>query len=235
MPGAVHLIPTPLGDSAPELVLPAAVLERIAQLDYFLAESPKSARAFLRRAGHPRAIATIDIRELTNDTPAATLEAYLAPVHAGRDVGVLSEAGVPGVADPGASLVRIAHDQGLRVCPLVGPSSILLALMASGLDGQRFAFAGYLPIKQPALDDAITRLERDSRARRETQIFIETPYRNRRLVEALLARCQPPTRLTIATDLALSTEAIATRTIAAWRRAPPAIDRRPSVFLLDAR
>jgi len=169
------------------------------------------------------------MQEITRDAGA-----LLAPLRAGRPLGVLSEAGCPAVADPGAALVAAAHAEGFRVIPLVGPSAILLALMASGLEGQRFAFCGYLPREKQARSDRIRALERRSRAENETQIFIETPYRNETLLAALLECCEPATRLCVAADLTLPTEDIATRDVAQWRRLQASIGRRPAVFLLLA-
>lgn len=234
MAGTLYLIPTPLGEIAPQACLPASALAHVNALDLFFAEVPKSARAFLKAAGVERSFATIEILTLTNDTPEAAIREGLAKVAAGRNAGMLSEAGAPAIADPGAMAIRIAHGLGIRVVPLVGPSAISLALMASGLNGQRFGFHGYLPVKQPDLGRRIVALERDSKTLDQTQIFIETPYRNTRLFEALIATCQPNTWLSIATDLTLETESITTRTIASWRSSPPSIERRPSVFLMLA-
>lgn len=233
MPGTLYLVPVPLGEVAPSICIPSAVLEQVRQLDYFVAESAKSARRFLKAMG-VGPVAALEIREFNTDTPEADLNALLAPLSAGRDGGVLTEAGVPGVADPGSHLVRLAHARGLRVAPLIGPSSILLALMASGLNGQRFAFHGYLPVKQPDLSRHIESLERASATRDETELFIETPYRNLRLFEALCRVCKPSTWLALATDLSLESESVKTQRIAAWRGLTPAIDRRPTVFLLLA-
>jgi 16S rRNA (cytidine1402-2'-O)-methyltransferase len=177
----------------------------------------------------PCAIRELNILEIGDD-PAPLLE----PLRAGRALGVSSEAGCPAVADPGAGLVAAAHRAGYRVVPLVGPSAIMLALMASGLEGQRFAFCGYLPREKQARADRIRALERRSRAERETQIFIETPYRNEALLAALLECCDPATRLCVAADLTLPTQDIATREVAQWRRRAAGIGRRPAVFLLQA-
>ena len=162
------------------------------------------------------------------------MDGLLEPLRAGFDVGLVSEAGCPAVADPGAALVALAQDKGFRVTPMIGPSSILLALMGSGLSGQNFAFHGYLPAKEDLRQKKIVALEKDSRTERRTQIFIETPYRNRQMFEALLKTCSPQTRVCIATNLTHENEAITTRTIAAWKKAPPPdIDRHPTVFLLQ--
>jgi 16S rRNA (cytidine1402-2'-O)-methyltransferase len=203
-------------------------------LDGFVAESAKSARHFLKVIGHPGPLSGVSIAELNEHTPASALPALLAPARAGRRIGLLSEAGCPGVADPGATLVALAHAQGVPVVPLVGPSSLLLALMASGLNGQHFCFRGYLPVERAAREAAIRALEAQSLRDGSAQLFIETPYRNSRLLQALVQVCRGDTRLCVATDLTLPTESIATRRIAQWRTAVPDIDRRPTVFVLQA-
>ncbi len=225
---ALYLIPAPLGGQATE-ALPAAAAATVRSLRDFAVENAKSARAFLGALGMPCAIRELSIQEIAGD--AAVL---LAPLRAGRPLGVISEAGCPAVADPGAALVAAAHAEGFRVIPLVGPSAVLLALMASGLEGQRFAFCGYLPREKQERAERIRALERRSRTERETQIFIETPYRNEALLQALLEVCDAATRLCIAVDLTLASEEIAMRTVAQWRRTHTAVGRRPAVFLLQA-
>lgn len=233
--GTLYLIPVPLGATPPEAVLPAPVLERIRPLTHFVVENAKSARRFLKAVASEHALQTLNLRELNVHTPRTELSALLAPLKEGHDVGLLSEAGCPAVADPGADLVALAHQSGIRVMPLVGPSSLLLALMASGLNGQRFAFIGYLPTKDAERQKALHELEAESRKFRQTQLFIETPYRNQPLLEAILRTCQASTRLTLATNLSLPDESVLTRTVAEWKKAtPPDIDRRPTVFLLLA-
>lgn len=234
-PGTLHLIPVPLGAMDPEAVLPPPVLDHVRALEHFVAENAKSARAFLKRAAHPRPLPQIVIEELNEHTPASAIDALLTPLRGGRDVGLISEAGCPAVADPGAPLVARAHAEGIPVVPHVGPSSLLLALMASGLGGQHFAFHGYLPPRDDERRKAIQMLEAESGRLRRTQIFIETPYRNRAMFDTVIASCRPETRLCVATDLTLPGECVATRTVADWRRGePPAIERRPTVFLLLA-
>ena len=230
--GTIWLLPTTLGGTDVAAVIPESVLVRVRQLRYFLAEEPKSARAFLKLSGHPGPISQLRIERLGNDTPAAELAAMIDAVRGGVDAGVLSEAGCPGVADPGATLVLLAHQAGLRVMPLPGPCSPILALMASGLETQGFSFHGYLPIKHPARSRAIRALEEQSLAARATQIFIETPYRNQAMLNALLGACHAETLLCVACDLTLPTEEIATRTIRAWRAQTTHLDKRPCVFLL---
>jgi 16S rRNA (cytidine1402-2'-O)-methyltransferase len=233
--GRLYLLPAWLADDTdPAGVIPAPVLERIRRIDAFVVEDAKSARRFLAACGHPRPLREIAMAELNEHTPADRVAALLEPALAGRDLGVLSEAGAPAVADPGALLVAEAHRRGVVVVPCVGPSSILLALMASGLEGQRFRFHGYLPRDAAGRAQCIRSLEQASRAAQETQIFIETPYRNDVLLAALLECCAPHTRLCVAIDLTLPDEAIATRRIAEWRRARAPIGRRPAVFLLLA-
>jgi 16S rRNA (cytidine1402-2'-O)-methyltransferase len=235
--GRLLLLPSLLGESAVDAVLPAGVIEIARTTRHFLAENAKSARAFLKAIGHPLAMQEIDIVEIGHVPEAARIEGWLRPLLDGHDVALVSEAGCPAIADPGATLVARAHDLGFEVKPLVGPSSILLALMASGLEGQRFRFVGYLPQDEAGRATAIGQLEAQSRAG-ETQIFIETPYRNERLFDALLRRCSGDTRLTVAAALTAPDEFVATRAVSAWRELPdtqrPSLVRRPAVFALLA-
>ncbi len=233
MSAVLHAIPVSLGGPA-QAALPAPVLETIRGLGDWVVEDAKSARAFLAAAGMPRPLRELNIELLDEHTPLAAVPALLAPLRAGRSLGLLSEAGCPAIADPGAALVDAAHREGFRVIPHIGPSAILLALMASGFNGQRFAFCGYLPRESPAREIRIREIEQRSRREGETQIFIETPYRNDALASALLETCAPETRLCVACDLTLPDESVAVRPIAAWRRSPPTIGRRPAVFLLSA-
>jgi len=233
MPAILYVVPTPLGGS-PADALPPPTLQTIRLLDNFVVENEKSARAFLAAIGMPRPLRELRLNRLVEHTPPRDIDALLAPLREGRSLGLLSEAGCPAIADPGAGLVAAAHDAGFRVAPLVGPSAILLALMASGLEGQRFAFCGYLPREAPARLRRIRELEQRSRTERETEIFIETPYRNDVLLSALLSACTASTRLCLATDLTLPDQSIALRSVGHWRRAPQAIGRRPTVFLMLA-
>lgn len=234
--GKLYLIPNTLGDSALAKVLTSDVCAITAGLDYFVGENAKSTRAFLKKVGelHPlrKPLQEIRISELNVSTPASALPALLAPLLDGRDAGLVSEAGCPAVADPGANLVRLAHQHGVTVCPLVGPSSILLAVMASGLSGQSFAFNGYLPTDKAERSKRIRELEQRSRQEKQTQVFIETPYRNQALGEALVSTCASATLICIATDLTLPTEAIITRTASAWKNHLPDLQKRPSIFLM---
>jgi len=231
-PGTLYLIPATLGGSDVDAVLPQGVKEQIRALDYFIAENPKTARSFLKLIEPSRPLTSIRIERLDHNTAPTVVDDLLAPVCTGTDAGLISEAGCPAIADPGALLVRKAHNIRARVVPLVGPSSVLLALIASGLESQRFAFHGYLPVKRPARDKAIRDIEFRSRRNRETQLFIETPYRNAQLLEALLAVCRPDTLLCIATDLTLATASVRTFRVADWAARKPDLKNRPSVFLI---
>jgi 16S rRNA (cytidine1402-2'-O)-methyltransferase len=233
MRALLYAIPTPLG-GAPRDALPGSALEVIRGLRDFVAENAKSARAFLAEVGMPCAIRDLRVTVLDQNTRSESVRAMLAPLREGRDLGLLSEAGCPAIADPGAALVAVAHRDGYRVVPLIGPSSIVLALMASGLEGQRFSFWGYLPRERDAREKKLRELENRSRADAATQIFIETPYRNDAMMSSLLRACSPETRLCIASDLTLPQETIRTATVAVWRAHPPAPARRPSVFMLLA-
>ncbi len=244
MPGTLYLIPNTLGETdALACVIPEHVQALTARLDYFVAENAKTARAFLKliNAQHPlsKPLQEIKIAELNINTPAAALQALLAPLLAGQDAGLVSEAGVPAVADPGADLVRLAHQHGIPVKPLVGPSSLLLAVMASGLNGQSFAFNGYLPTDAAARSKRLQELEKRSRSDKQTQLFIETPYRNAAMLEALLASCNPATLICVATDISLASETIRTMTGAQWKSLlaagkAPDFHKKPTVFLLLA-
>ena len=233
--GKLYLIPVPLGPSDISQVLPTAVIETSRQLSCFVAENAKSARAFLKQLPSQHVLQEIVIRELNEHTATTELESLLGPLLKGQDVGLISEAGCPAVADPGAALVALAHERNIEVVPFVGPSSILLALMGSGLSGQNFAFHGYLPAKTELRKTRIAELEKDSRRNSRTQIFIETPYRNQQMLESLVGLCAPETRLCVATDLTLDSQQIVTLSIKQWRSNPPTtLDRRPTVFLLQA-
>lgn len=235
--GTLYLLPALLADTPADAVLPAATLAVARRIDYLLAENARSARALLKAIGHPKPIAQLRIVEIGHEPDATRIDEWLAPLlREGIDAAIVSEAGCPGVADPGASLVAGAHALGISVRPLVGPSSILLALMASGHDGQQFRFVGYLPREAPALAQRLRELERDSR-RGETQIFIETPYRNERLLAAILATCSPATRLSVAVELTGAAERVVTHTVAEWSRLDSdrlALGRHPAVFSLLA-
>ena len=233
--GRLYLLPAGLSeDTTPDRVVPAAALERIRALAHFVVEDAKSARRWLAACGHPLPMRDIAMASLDEHTPAGDVAALLAPVRAGHDVGLLSEAGLPAIADPGAALVAAAHAEGIAVVPLVGPSSLLLALMASGLEGQRFRFAGYLPADSAARRTALLELERRSARDRETQLFIETPYRNDAMLADVLASCRPSTRLAVAADLTGPTEWIRSAPVSSWKASPATIGKRPAIFLLLA-
>jgi len=232
--GSLYLLPNTLGDTAPDSVIAGKVLNRARSLDYIIAEDPKAARAFLKRIGSTRALQGIRVDRLDHNTPPREVPLLLEPVLAGRDAGLLSEAGLPSIADPGATLVRLAHEKGVRVVPLSGPSSILLALCASGLDGQHFAFHGYLPVRQAHLATKLKELERQSRREGQTQIFIETPYRNESTLAAMLHALSDSTLVCVATDLTLESEMVKTRSVATWRGNTLPLKGRPTVFLFLA-
>ena len=230
----LYLIPTPLGDVAPEQVLPEATLSVLRGLRVFVVEELRSARRFLSAAGFRGHVEELELHVLNEHTSPSELEA-LGQLFERGDVGLFSEAGLPAVADPGAGLVALCHRHEVQVVPLAGPSSLMLALMASGLDGQSFAFRGYLPAKTDERRAAIRRCEKDSAALRQTQIFIETPYRNDSLLADLVAGLAAGTRLCIAADLTLPTETVVSSTVEEWRRRKDfTIGKRPCVFLILA-
>ena len=234
--GSLYLVPVALGEHTPwAQFLPAQAQVIAAGLRHFVVETARAARAHLKQLDYPHPLRETDIRELPAEAADAALDALLAPALAGADLGLLSDAGCPAVADPGARLVARAHALGLRVVPLVGPSSILLGLMGSGLNGQSFAFHGYLPVAEGERDAALRALEDESRKLGRTQIFIETPYRNERMFEALLRTLKPETRLCVACELNTAGELLLTRTLREWKKAArPALARRPALFLLLA-
>ena len=235
--GRLFLIPSPLGEYAPEQVIPAPVLEKLRGIRRYVVEETRTVRRYLSAAGLKGHIGGLEFRELNEHTAPEEVESLLdmfsengEPV----DVGLISEAGLPAVADPGAQLVALCHQHGIQVVPLVGPSSLMLALMASGLNGQSFAFVGYLPAKTDERRKAIRDIEKRSAQFRQTEIFIETPYRNDSLMSDLLATLQPGTKLCIAADITLDGETIITRTVKGWRTSPVSIGKRPCVFLILA-
>ena len=234
--GSLYLVPVALGEHTPWAhFLPAQAQAITAGLRHFVVETARAARAHLKQLDYPHPLRETDIRELPAEAADAALDALLAPALAGADLGLLSDAGCPAVADPGARLVARAHALGIRVVPLVGPSSILLGLMGSGLNGQSFAFHGYLPVAEGERDAALRTLEDESRRLGRTQIFIETPYRNERMLEALLRTLKPETRLCVACELNTAGELLLTRPVREWKKAArPALARRPALFLLLA-
>ena len=233
--GTLYLIPSNLSvPFTPAAILPRDVIAIASRLDYYIAENAKSARAFLKSLGIERPMRDVSIVELNARTGKDALAEMLVPLQGGNDVGLVSEAGAPGVADPGAMIVELAHRADIRVMPLVGPSSILLGLMASGLNGQRFAFHGYLPQEKTARISAIRELEQESRRRDMTQMFIETPYRNHALMADLIATLAPATRLCMASDLTGPTERIVQQPVAAWRNVALEVVKAPAMFLILA-
>ena len=228
------MIPTPLGENDPAEVLPGAVLETACSIRRFVVEELRTARRVLSRYGLRGHIDELEFHVLNEHTPPQEVEAMLSLFGDGEDVGLLSEAGLPAVADPGAALVALCHRHGIRVVPLVGPSSLMLALMASGLNGQSFAFRGYIPAKTEERRSAIKGLEKQSRSLNQSQILIETPYRNDALLADLLRELAPETCLCVAADLTLPTQYIRTDTVAGWRKTPVTVGKRPCVFILLA-
>lgn len=237
MSGTLYLIPNTLGQTTRgglPGVLPEEVRTLTTRLTYFVGEQAKSTRAFLKQVGVTTPMQEIDIRELNVNTPDAAIDGLLAPILAGADGGLVSEAGCPAVADPGALLVRRAHERGVRVVPFVGPSSILLALMASGLNGQSFAFHGYLPTDAGERAKRLRELEQRSRKEKQTQIFIETPYRNKALLDAITQACDASTLLSVAVDLTQEAEQIVTHRVKGWPAGSIDLHKRPAIFLFLA-
>ncbi len=235
MKGTIYMIPCPISDERDVWdVLPKANLDIMNSLDYFIVENIRSVRRFLSRAGVARKIEELEFVELNeHTTSSADVERMLKPVLEGRSAGVISEAGVPGVADPGADIVALAHSHDVRVVPLVGPSSILMSVMASGLNGQSFAFVGYLPIKDGERQRRLKELEHRVRTEHQAQLFIEAPYRNVKLFDTLIKSLSPQMRLAVAADITSPNEYIHTHTIAQWRKlGVPDIAKRPTIFIL---
>ncbi|MDP1765780.1 MAG: SAM-dependent methyltransferase [Methylotenera sp.] len=233
--GTLYFIPVTLGDDNISKALPPEVVSIAKELDTFIVENEKTARHFLSTIKTHKPVRELTLLTLNEQTEDKQIPALLAPLLAGKDVGLMSDAGCPGIADPGAKLAALAHPKGIRVAPLVGPSSILLSLMASGLNGQQFAFLGYLPVDKMQRNQKLKEVEKRSLTHKETQLFIETPYRNQHMLEAILSVCQPNTRLCVACDISLATEMIVTKTIANWKKSPfPDLHKRPTVFLLLA-
>jgi len=231
--GTLYLIPVTLGDDNIAGALPLDVVGIAQKLDTFVVENEKTARRFLGAIKTIKPIRELTLFTLNEHTADKEIPALLAPLLAGNDVGLMSEAGCPGVADPGSKLIELAHHKGIRVSPLVGPSSILLGLMASGLNGQRFAFLGYLPSEKAARTERLKEIEQISRKNNETQIFIETPYRNQHLLEAILNTCNANTHLCIASQANLADEFIVTKTVTQWKQSTlPDLHKKPTVFLL---
>jgi 16S rRNA (cytidine1402-2'-O)-methyltransferase len=232
--GRLFLIPSPLGDYPPEEVIPAPVLEKARKLKKFVVEETRTARRYLSAAGLRGHIQELEFHELNEHTPESEVEKMRSLFDGGCDVGLISEAGLPAVADPGAVLVAKCHIWGIEVVPMVGPSSLMLALMGSGLNGQSFSFVGYIPAKTDERRSALKNLEKRSSTLKQTILFIETPYRNDSMIGDILSVCQGSTRLCVAADLTTENAFIKTMTVAQWKKEVPTIGKRPCVFLLLA-
>ncbi len=233
MSGTIYMIPVALGESDPALTIPAGTRDITLSMRIFAVEDIRTSRRWLRSLDRTFPVDNTLFFSVGKHSDLAGLDEFFAHVAGGADAGVMSEAGMPGLADPGNKVASEAHRRGIRVVPLSGPSSVMLALVASGLNGQLFSFNGYLPVESQGRRKAIRDLERISAGGR-TQIFMETPYRNGRMIEDILSVCQPSTRLCIAADISLPTEFIRTMSIAEWRKQVPLLDKRPAVFLLLA-
>ncbi len=233
--GKLYLIPTTLGaETEPLEVLPISIKRVIEETDNFIVENEKTARRFIKKICPKKSQSQLKLQILNKFTDSLELQSFLRPCHEGENIGIISEAGCPGIADPGAEIVKIAHSKHIQSIPLVGPSSILLALMASGMNGQNFAFNGYLPIDKAEKKKALKSFEKRSRELDQSQIFIETPYRNDKLVVDILQSLKPDTNLCIATDITLSSEFIQTRTVKSWKTQKLDLHKRPTIFIIHA-
>lgn len=230
--GILYLIPNTLGSVESAHVIPEGVKQVISTIEYFVVENEKSARHYLKSLNVGIIQQNLKMEVLDKHTEKTNYTSLLQPLHDGNNVGLISEAGAPAVADPGSEIVALAHKKNIKVVPLTGPSSILLGLMASGLNGQSFCFHGYLPIEKEAKKNSLKQLERDSFQKKQTQIFIETPYRNMQMMQDILSVCEPSTLLCLATDITLNTETIKTMPISEWKKNIPEINKRPTVFFL---
>jgi len=228
----LYLLPNLLADTPPTEVLPPANVEIMRNLRHFIVEDLRNARRFLKRVNRETDIDQLTFFELNKHTREIEKSTFLKPISEGFDVGIISEAGCPGVADPGADIVALAHQRQIEVVPLTGPSSILLALMASGLNGQNFAFSGYLPVKKPERLKRIAQLENMATQYRQSQIFMETPYRNNHLLNDIVATCRPGTRLCIAANITAENQVIVTKTIGEWKNKLPDLEKQPVIFIL---
>lgn len=230
--GTLYLIPTTMGESAYDQVIPSLNNKIVQEIDVFIVENIKTARRFIKRSAPEKVIDDLIFYEINKRTNLDMLPTFLKPIDEGKNIGVISDAGCPGVADPGADVVALAHQNNIKVVPLVGPSSILLSLMASGFNGQSFCFNGYLPKEQKDRVRKLKDLERMAVAQKQTQLFIETPYRNHHVMEDLLVNCNPNTKLCVAVDITMASEQIVTKTIAEWKSTKIDLNKRPCVFLL---
>jgi len=232
--GKLYLIPSPLGENDPKEVIPVPVLESLTGFRTFVVEEIRTARRYLSKAGLKGRIGELEFHELNEHTDQSTIEGYLKLFDDGNDVALISEAGLPAVADPGAQLVSLAHRHGIEVVPAVGPSSLMLALMASGLNGQSFAFCGYIPAKTDERRSKLKTLEKVSSQLRQTQIIIETPYRNDSLFADMTSICSPSTKICVAANITMPDAFIKTKTAGEWKKQIPVIGKRPCVFLILA-
>lgn len=230
--GKLYLIPTTLGEMNPEEVLPVTVKHTLAVIDDYIVENEKTARRFIKSVLPEKKQPDLKLFALNKHTDITEHYEFIKPLLEGKNMGLMSEAGCPGVADPGAVIVKLAHEKGIQVVPLVGPSSILLAIMASGMNGQSFAFNGYLPIDKSEKKNALKNFERLSFEKNQSQLFIETPYRNNKLMEDLLQILQPSTHLCVACDITLPTEHIKTFTVNQWKKNKVDLHNRPCIFIL---
>lgn len=231
--GKVYLIPCPLGDTPPLAVLPISVKRAIERIDYYIVEHEKDARRFIKSIVPEKKQPSLNFQQINKFTDASEIPAMLNPCLKGIDVGVISDAGCPGIADPGARVVHHAHENGIKVIPLVGPSSILLGMMASGFNGQNFAFNGYLPIDKRERKTELKRLEKLSKEYDQSQLFIETPYRNNQMLESLIDTLNPHTRICVACDITLQTEYIKTTTAENWKKIKVDLHKRPTLFIIQ--
>lgn len=229
--GQLYLIPTRLGDQPPLEVLPLSIRKKVTDINHYIVENEKVARRFLKKIVPLKSQDKLNINLLNKFTQDIEIPEFLKPCEEGQDIGLMTDAGCPGIADPGSKVVSLAHRQSVKVVPLVGPSSIILALMASGLNGQNFAFNGYLPIDKNECKRRIKQLEKHAEINNQSQIFIETPYRNGQLFETFLKTLKPQTQLCVAVDLTLTTEYIMTKNVKAWKNENPDWHKRPAIFI----
>ncbi|MFD2561789.1 SAM-dependent methyltransferase [Aquimarina rubra] len=231
--GKLYLIPTRLGDDVPLEVLPISIKKVLEQVNHYIVENEKPARRFIKKVSPSKSQRSLIIHSVNKYTDASEIPNYLAPCLNGESIGLLSDAGCPGIADPGAEVVRLAHEKGIQVTPLVGPSSIFLAMMSSGMNGQNFCFNGYLPIDKGERKSTIKSLEKNSLEKNQAQIFIETPYRNDKMLADLTSILNPSTRLCVASDITLTTEYIATKTIEEWKNEEIELHKKPTIFIIQ--
>ncbi len=231
--GKLYLIPTRLGDDVPLEVLPISIKKVLEQVNHYIVENEKPARRFIKKVSPSKSQRSLIIHTVNKYTDTTEIPSYLNPCLNGQSIGLLSDAGCPGIADPGAEVVRLAHEKGIPVTPLVGPSSILLAMMSSGMNGQNFSFNGYLPIDKNERKSTIKALEKNSFEKQQAQIFIETPYRNDKMLADLMSILHPSTRLCIASDITLTTEFIVTKTIEGWKNEEILLHKKPTIFIIQ--